>query len=102
MDGAGPLRRMRDLAVPLISPTIFFLIVINITESFQDSFSIIDVMTDGGPAKSTELMVYKIYFDGFRGLDYSSAAAQSVVLLIVMTALTFFQFRYIERRVHYA
>ena len=102
MDGAGPLRRMRDLAVPLISPTIFFLIVINITGSFQDSFSIIDIMTDGGPAKSTELMVYKIYFDGFRGLDYSSAAAQSVVLLIVMTALTFFQFRYIERRVHYA
>jgi sn-glycerol 3-phosphate transport system permease protein len=102
MDGAGPLRRMRDLLIPLISPTIFFLIVINITESFQDSFGIIDIMTEGGPAKSTELMVYKIYFDGFRGLDYSSAAAQSVVLLIVMTALTFFQFRTIERRVHYA
>lgn len=102
MDGAGPLRRMWDLSIPLLSPTIFFLIVVNISDSFQDSFGIIDIMTDGGPAKSTELMVYKIYFDGFRGQDYSSAAAQSVVMLGVMMALTIFQFRYIERKVHYA
>lgn len=102
MDGAGPLRRMRDLLLPLITPTVFFLLVVNITETFQDSFGIIDIMTDGGPAKGTELMVYKIYFDGFRGLDYSSAAAQSMVLLLVMMVLTFFQFRYIEKRVHYA
>ena len=102
MDGAGPLRRMRDLAIPLIAPTLFFLIVLNIAESFQDSFGIVDIMTEGGPAKATELLVYKIYFDGFRALDYSSAAAQSVVLLIIMMLLTMFQFRYIERRVHYA
>lgn len=101
MDGASPLRRMRDLLLPLIAPTIFFLLVLNVTETFQDSFGIIDIMTEGGPAKGTELMVYKIYFDGFRGLDYSSAAAQSVVLLGVMIVLTFFQFRYIEKKVHY-
>ena len=86
---------------PLIAPTLFFLIVLNIAESFQDSFGIIDIMTEGGPAKATELMVYKIYFDGFRALDYSSAAAQSVVLLVIMMLLTVLQFRYIERRVHY-
>jgi len=102
MDGASATRRIRDIQLPLITPTIFFLIVISITDSFQDSFGIVDVMTDGGPAKATELMVYKIYFDGFRGLDYSGAAAQSIVLMLVMMALTFFQFRFIERRVHYS
>ena len=102
LDGAGVLRRARDIQIPLITPTIFFLIVISITDSFQDSFGIVDVMTDGGPAKATELMVYKIYFDGFRGLDYSGAAAQSIVLMFIMMALTFFQFRFIEKRVHYS
>lgn len=101
MDGAGPLRRMRDMQLPLLTPTLFFLLVINITESFQDSFGIVDVMTDGGPARATELMVYKIYFDGFKGLDYSGAAAQSIVLMLMVIALTYFQFRFIERRVHY-
>ena len=101
MDGAGVLRRVFDLQLPLLTPTIFFLIVISITDSFQDSFGIVDVMTDGGPAKATELLVYKIYFDGFRGLDYSGAAAQSIVLMLLMVVLTFFQFRFIERRVHY-
>lgn len=101
LDGAGVLRRMRDIQLPLIMPTFFFLLIISITDSFQDSFGIVDVMTDGGPAKATELMVYKIYFDGFRGLDYSGAAAQSIILMIIMMALTFMQFRFIERRVHY-
>lgn len=101
MDGAGPMRRMRDLQLPLLTPTLFFLLVINITESFQDSFGIVDIMTAGGPARATELMVYKIYFDGFKGLDYSGAATQSVVLMALVMLLTFVQFRFIERRVHY-
>ncbi|KAB0680194.1 ABC transporter permease subunit [Aureimonas leprariae] len=101
MDGAGPGRRMRDLQLPLLTPTLFFLLVINITESFQDSFGIVDIMTAGGPARSTELMVYKIYFDGFRGLDYSGAAAQSIVLMALVMVLTVVQFRFVERRVHY-
>jgi len=101
MDGAGPLRRMRDLQIPLLAPTFFFLLVINLTDSFVDSFGIIDITTGGGPSKATTLMVYKIYFDGFRGLDYSGAAAQSIVLMLLIMVLTFVQFRYIERRVHY-
>ena len=71
MDGAGVLRRMRDIQLPLIAPTLFFLMVINITDSFVDSFGIVDIMTQGGPARATDLMVYKIYFDGFKGKDYS-------------------------------
>jgi sn-glycerol 3-phosphate transport system permease protein len=101
MDGARFWRRVRDIQLPLLAPTFFFLLVINITDSFTDSFGIVDTMTSGGPARATDLMVYKIYEDGFRGLDYSSAAAQSIVLMILVIALTFFQFRYIERRVHY-
>lgn len=101
MDGSGPLRRMWDIQIPLLTPTLFFLIVINVAESFQDSFGIVDVMTDGGPAKSTELLVYKNYFDGFRGLDYSGAAAQSIVMIFLMVAVTYLQFRYVERRVNY-
>ena len=101
MDGCGPLRRMRDIQLPLLTPTIFFILVITITESFQDSFGIIDIMTEGGPDRATELMVYKIYFDGFKGLDYSSAAAQSIILMFLVMLLTFIQFRFIERRVHY-
>lgn len=101
MDGARPLRRMRDIQLPLLTPTFFFLLVINITDSFTDSFGIVDTMTSGGPARATNLMVYKIYEDGFRGLDYSGAAAQSIILMLLVIALTFVQFRYIERRVHY-
>ncbi len=101
MDGSGPLRRMWDIQLPLLTPTLFFLLVINITESFQDSFGIIDIMTQGGPARATELMVYKIYFDGFKGLDYSGAAAQSIILMLLVILLTIVQFRFIERRVHY-
>ena len=102
MDGARPLRRMWDVQLPLLTPTFFFLLVINITDSFTDSFGIVDTMTSGGPARATDLMVYKIYEDGFRGLDYSGAAAQSIILMLLVILLTFIQFRYIERRVHYS
>ncbi|NCF75992.1 MAG: ABC transporter permease subunit [Proteobacteria bacterium] len=101
MDGARPMRRMMDIQLPLLTPTFFFLLVINITDSFTDSFGIVDTMTSGGPARATNLMVYKIYEDGFRGLDYSGAAAQSIILMILVISLTFIQFRYVERRVHY-
>jgi len=101
MDGASVLRRMWDIQLPLITPTLFFLIVINITDSFVDSFGIVDITTSGGPARATELMVYKIYTDGFQGKDYSLAAAQSIVLMLLVIALTFIQFRFVERRVHY-
>ncbi|NLS16152.1 ABC transporter permease subunit [Rhizobium sp. P40RR-XXII] len=101
MDGSSVLRRFWDVQFPLITPTIFFLLVINITESFQDSFGIVDIMTSGGPHNSTNLMVYKIYSDGFKGLDFSGAAAQSIILMLLIIVLTVFQFRFIERRVHY-
>nr|WP_246329276.1 ABC transporter permease subunit [Chthonobacter rhizosphaerae] len=102
MDGAGVLRRMRDIQLPLITPTLFFLVIINITDSFVNSFGIVDITTNGGPARATDLMVYKIYSDGFQGKDYSLAAAQSIVLMVLVVSLTFLQFRFIERRVHYS
>jgi sn-glycerol 3-phosphate transport system permease protein len=101
MDGARPFQRMFDLQLPLIAPTVFFLLIINLISSFTDSFGIIDTMTEGGPVGSTEVMVYKIYFDGFKGLDYSGAAAQSIVLMLLVIALTFVQFKWVEKRVHY-
>lgn len=101
MDGARVLRRMRDIQLPLLAPTFFFVLVINITDSFTDSFGIVDTMTSGGPSRATNLMVYKIFNDGFQGLDYSGAAAQSIILMGLVIALTFVQFRYIERKVHY-
>jgi sn-glycerol 3-phosphate transport system permease protein len=101
MDGARVMRRMWDLQLPLLAPTFFFVLVINITDSFTDSFGIVDTMTAGGPARATNLMVYKIFTDGFEGLDYSGAAAQSIILMVLVILLTFFQFRYIERKIHY-
>ena len=101
MDGAGPLRRMRDIQVPLLAPTFFFLVVINLTDSFTNSFGLVDIMTAGGPARATEIMVYKIYADGFKGLDYSGAAAQSIVLMGLVILLTVIQFRFVERKMHY-
>jgi sn-glycerol 3-phosphate transport system permease protein len=102
LDGAGPIRRMRDLQLPLIAPTLFFLIVINLTDSFVDSFGIVDITTAGGPARATDVMVYKIYKDGFVAKDYSLAAAQSIVLMALVIGLTFIQFRFVEKRVHYS
>jgi sn-glycerol 3-phosphate transport system permease protein len=101
MDGAGVLRRFRDIQLPLLAPTFFFLLVILLTQSFVDSFGIVDVTTGGGPVNATELMVYKIYRDGFVAKDYSLAAAQSIVLMALVMVLTFVQFRFVERRVHY-
>ena len=101
VDGAGPLRRVKDLILPMMTPTIFFLLIINITEAFTDSFGIIHVMTQGGPGGATNLMVYKIYADGFIGLDLSGSAAQSLILMVLVILLTAIQFRFIERRVHY-
>ena len=101
MDGARPFRRMLDLQLPLIAPTAFFLLIMNIISSFTDSFGLIDTMTEGGPIGQTEVMVYKIYFDGFKGLDYSGAAAQSIVLMLLVIGLTFIQFKWVVRRVHY-
>jgi sn-glycerol 3-phosphate transport system permease protein len=102
LDGSSVIRRLIDLQLPLLAPTFFFLLVINITESFVDSFGIVDIITGGGPARATDLMVFKIYSDGFKGLDYSLAAAQSIVLMILVVSLTFVQFKYVERRVHYS
>lgn len=102
MDGAGPVRRFRDLVLPLLSPTLFFLIILNVATSFTEGFGLIHVMTRGGPGGATETMVYKIYEDGFIGLDLSASSAQSLVLMGIVIAVTFLQFRFIERRVHYA
>jgi sn-glycerol 3-phosphate transport system permease protein len=102
MDGAGPARRMIDLQLPLIAPTTFFLLIMNIISTFTDSFALIDTMTEGGPIGQTEVMVYKIYEDGFKGLDYSGAAAQSIVLMFLVITLTFVQFKWVERRIHYS
>ncbi|NDH60678.1 MAG: sn-glycerol-3-phosphate ABC transporter permease UgpA [Alphaproteobacteria bacterium] len=101
IDGAGPGRRFWDIIFPLLSPTGFFLLVINIIYSFFGTFGVIDALTKGGPGHATNILVYKVYNDGFRGQDLGGSSAQSVILMIVVVALTFVQFRFIERRVHY-
>lgn len=101
IDGAGPGRRFWTIIFPLISPTTFFLMIMNVVYSFFDTFGIVHAVTKGGPAKSTEILVYKVYNDGFIGLDLGSSAAQSVILMFIVIALTVVQFRYIERRVEY-
>jgi len=101
IDGAGPLRRFTTIILPLISPTSFFLLVVNVVYAFFDTFGIIDSMTQGGPASSTEILVYKVYYDGFVGLDLGSSAAQSVILMAIVIGLTVVQFRFIERKVEY-
>jgi len=101
IDGAGPVRRFATIVFPLLSPTTFFLLVVNIVYAFFDTFGIIDAATSGGPAKATEILVYKVYADGFKGLDLGGSAAQSVVLMIIVVALTVVQFRYVERKVQY-
>jgi sn-glycerol 3-phosphate transport system permease protein len=101
IDGAGPARRFWTMVFPLLSPTTFFLLVVNIVYAFFDTFGIVDAATNGGPGRATEILVYKVYVDGFKGLDLGGSAAQSVVLMAIVIALTFIQFRYIERKVQY-
>ena len=101
IDGAGPLRRFTTIIFPLISPTTFFLLVMNVVYSFFETFGIIHAVTQGGPAKATEILVYKVFNDGFIGLDLGGSAAQSVILMLIVIALTVIQFRYIEKKVAY-
>lgn len=101
IDGAGPWRRFWSIQLPLLSPTTFFLLVINVVYAFFDTFGIIDAMTAGGPGQATSILVYKVYQDGFKGLDLGGSAAQSVVLMFIVIALTVVQFRYVEKKVQY-
>ena len=101
IDGAGPGRRFWTIVFPLLSPTTFFLLVVNIIHAFFDTFAIVDAATGGGPGQSTEILVYKVYKDGFKALDLGGSAAQSVILMAIVIVLTVVQFRYIERKVQY-
>jgi sn-glycerol 3-phosphate transport system permease protein len=101
IDGAGSARRFWTIVFPLLAPTTFFLLVVNTVYALFDTFGIIHAVTGGGPGKATETLVYKVYNDGFVNLQLGSSAAQSVVLMVIVITLTAFQFRYIERRVHY-
>jgi sn-glycerol 3-phosphate transport system permease protein len=101
IDGARGSRRFWTIVFPLLAPTTFFLLVVNTVYAFFDTFGIIHSVTGGGPAKATETLVYKVYNDGFVNLNLGSSAAQSVVLMVIVIALTAFQFRFVERRVHY-
>jgi len=101
IDGARPMRRFWTVTFPLLSPTIFFLLIINIVYAFFDTFGIIDTMTRGGPAKATETLVYKVYSDGLLGGNLGGSAAQSVILMAIVILLTAIQFRFVERKVTY-
>lgn len=101
IDGAGPVRRFFTITLPLLAPTTFFLMVVNVVYAMFDTFPIVDATTSGGPAQATTILVYKVYNDGFIGLNLGSSAAQSVVLMAIVVALTVVQFRYVERRVNY-
>ena len=101
IDGAGPWRRFWTIQFPLLSPTTFFLLVINVVYAFFDTFGIIDSSTQGGPGKDTSTLVYRVYYDGFKALDLGGSAAQSVVLMVIVIALTVVQFRFVEKKVSY-
>jgi len=101
IDGAQPWRRFWTIVFPLLSPTTFFLLVINIVYAFFDTFGIVDASTEGGPGKDTSILVYKVYYDGFKALDLGGSAAQSVVLMVIVIGLTVAQFRFVEKRVNY-
>lgn len=101
IDGAGPWRRFWSVQFPLLSPTTFFLLVINVVYAFFDTFAIVDAATQGGPGKDTAILVYKVYYDGFKAMDLGGSAAQSVVLMVIVVALTVVQFRYVEKKVQY-
>jgi sn-glycerol 3-phosphate transport system permease protein len=101
IDGASPVRRFWTIVFPLLSPTTFFLLVINVVYAFFDTFGVIDATTEGGPANATQILVYKVYYDGVKAADLGSSAAQSVILMFVVIALTVVQFRFVERKVQY-
>ena len=101
IDCAGPGRRFLTIQLPLLAPTTFFLLVVNIVYAFFETFSIVHATTEGGPAKATDILVYKVFHDGFQALDLGGSAAQSVILMLIVTALTVVQFRFVERRVQY-
>ncbi len=101
IDGARPWRRFWTIQFPLLSPTTFFLFVINVVYAFFDTFAIVDAATQGGPGKDTAILVYKVYYDGFKALDLGGSAAQSVVLMAIVIALTVIQFRFVEKKVQY-
>ncbi len=101
IDGAGPTRRFWSIIFPLLSPTTFFLFVVNIVYAFFDTFGIIDATTQGGPAQSTQILVYKVYYDGVKAADLGGSAAQSVILMAIVILLTVVQFRFVERKVQY-
>ena len=101
IDGAGPGRRFWTIVFPLLSPTAFFLLVVNIVYAFFDTFGVIDATTQGGPAGATQILVYKVYYDGVKAADLGGSSAQSVILMAIVIALTVVQFRYVERKVQY-
>jgi sn-glycerol 3-phosphate transport system permease protein len=101
IDGASPWHRFWTIVFPLLSPTTFFLLVINIVYAFFDTFGIVDATTQGGPGKDTAILVFKVYYDGFKALDMGGSAAQSVVLMVVVVTLTVIQFRFVEKKVNY-
>jgi sn-glycerol 3-phosphate transport system permease protein len=101
VDGANAFRKFISIVFPLLTPTLFFLMVVNVTYAFFDTFAIIHAVTTGGPGQSTNILVYKVYADGFIGLNLGSSSAQSAVLMIIVIALTVVQFRYIETKVQY-
>ena len=101
IDGASPWHRFWTIVFPLLSPVTFFLLVINIVYSFFETFAIVDTATQGGPGKETAILVYKVYYDGFKALDLGGSAAQSVVLMAIVVTLTVIQFRYVEKKVQY-
>jgi sn-glycerol 3-phosphate transport system permease protein len=101
IDGAGPARRFWSIVVPLLSPTTFFLLVVDLVYAFFETFGVIDATTMGGPAQATQILVYKVYHDGVKSADIGGSSAQSVILMLIVITLTAIQFRYIERKVHY-
>lgn len=101
MDGASPWRRFWTIVFPLLSPTTFFLLVINVVYAFFDTFAIVDATTHGGPGRDTAILVYKVYYDGFKAMDMGGSAAQSVILMLIVIALTVIQFRFVEKKVQY-
>ena len=101
IDGAGPGRRFWTIVFPLLSPTAFFLLVVNVVYAFFETFGVIDATTQGGPAGATQILVYKVYYDGVKAADLGGSSAQSAVLMVIVIALTVIQFRFVERKVQY-